>query len=111
MAMCCRAGLCCLCPAVRWSVLVPLRCAKPWPRLLSLLSLLCSVLPPAAALGQVVALLLRSSGRPGQPVPAPEAELDYPALLNRVGALIVLSLQCYSHALQHAWCTLSVNFT
>lgn len=46
----------------------------------------CSLFPLAyAALGQVVALLLRSSGRPGQPVPAPEAELDYPALLNRVG--------------------------
>lgn len=39
----------------------------------------------AAALGQVVALLLRSAGRAGQagPVP-PEAELDYPAVLNRV---------------------------
>lgn len=40
-----------------------------------------------AALGQVVALLLRSSGRPGQAIPAPEAELDYPALLNRVSWL------------------------
>lgn len=40
------------------------------------------VLP--AALGQVVALLLRSSGRVGEAVPEPEAEFDYPALLNRV---------------------------
>lgn len=42
-------------------------------------------LPPRAALGQVVALLLRSAGRAGQPGPVPAAsELDYPALLNRV---------------------------
>jgi hypothetical protein len=39
---------------------------------------------PAAALGQVVALLLRSSGRPRDAPPAAAAELDYPALLNRV---------------------------
>ena len=31
-----------------------------------------------------MALLLRSGGRPGQPRPPPEAELDYPSLLNRV---------------------------
>ncbi|KAL4858223.1 tRNA pseudouridine(38/39) synthase [Chlorella vulgaris] len=37
-----------------------------------------------SALGQVVALLLRSSGRVGEAVPEPEAEFDYPALLNRV---------------------------
>ncbi|KAL4436896.1 hypothetical protein ABPG75_004035 [Micractinium tetrahymenae] len=38
-----------------------------------------------SALGQVVALLLRSAGRAGQPGPVPAgSELDYPALLNRV---------------------------
>ncbi|KAL4432546.1 hypothetical protein ABPG77_000483 [Micractinium sp. CCAP 211/92] len=38
-----------------------------------------------SALGQVVALLLRSAGRASQPGPVPAAsELDYPALLNRV---------------------------
>lgn len=41
--------------------------------------------PACAALGQVVALLLRSAGRASQPGPVPAAsELDYPALLNRV---------------------------
>ncbi|KAL6784774.1 hypothetical protein ACKKBF_B03160 [Auxenochlorella protothecoides x Auxenochlorella symbiontica] len=36
-----------------------------------------------SALGQVVALELRSSARVGEPLPDPGQELDYPGLLNR----------------------------
>lgn len=37
-----------------------------------------------SARGQVVAMDLRSAARAGGALPGPEAELDYPALLNRV---------------------------
>lgn len=32
---------------------------------------------------QVVAVTVRSIGRVGQPLPAPELEMDYPSVLNR----------------------------